>query len=67
MQRKTYMEKLGLETVTRLNKTICLRRVRFLRKNIREGIYRGKLLERAQYYRNWYAWFAKQDCIRPAS
>jgi len=61
MAKKTYLEKLGLEPVARLNKTICKKRASFIRRNIRQGTYKGKLLERAKYYARWYAWAAETD------
>ena len=64
---KTYMEKLGLEPMSKLTVKICRERVRFLKANIDKNRYKGKLLERAKYYANWYTWQAKNGGSRKAS
>ncbi len=65
-KKKTYLEKLGLAPVRKLNKSICRKRVIFLRKKIKANRYSGKLLERAKYYANWYAWMAENGGSRAA-
>lgn len=57
--RKTIMEKLGLEPVRKLNKTICLERVRKLQARIRSGRIPKHLSRHADYYSQWYGWLAK--------
>lgn len=63
-KKKTWMERLGLEPVRRLNKTLCKKRVTHLRKQIKAGKYRGELLKKAKYYANWYAWMADNGGTR---
>lgn len=58
------MRQLGLETVTLLSKSICEKRVAFLRKRIKSGAYRGTKLKYAKYYANWYSWMAKNGGTR---
>jgi len=61
MAKKTYLEKLGLEPVTKLNKTICKKRASYLRRGIRQELWTGKLLVQAKYYARWYAWAAENE------
>jgi hypothetical protein len=63
-KKKTYLQKLGLEPVRKLNKKICRERVKFLKAQIKEEAYEGKLLERAKYYANWYKWMADNGGTR---
>lgn len=62
---QTFLEKMGLKPVHKLNKTICLERVRFLRKKIEAGKFEGRLLKQAQYYAGWYKWMANNGGKRP--
>jgi len=63
---KTYLEKLGLEPVSKLSVKICHDRVKYLQKNIKRKKYKGKLMERAKYYANWYKWMGKNGGNRAA-
>jgi len=63
---KTYMEKLGLEPVSKLSIKICRERVKYLLKNIKRNKYKGKLLVKAKYYANWYKWMSKNGGNRAA-
>ncbi len=58
MKKKTYLEQLGLAPVKKLNKTICLNRVRIIRKKLEGGRLKGRLLAQAKYYVKWYKWMA---------
>jgi hypothetical protein len=62
--KKTIMERLGLEPVRKLNKTICLERTKYLRNKLEKNGYRGELVDYAKYYANWYSWMAKQGGSR---
>lgn len=62
---RTYLEKMGLKPVEKLNKKICLERVRVLRKKIDSGKFTGRLLKQARYYRGWYQWIADNGGQRP--
>lgn len=61
---KTYLEKMGLKPVDKLNKKICQERVTYLRKRIKGGKFKGQILEKAKYYANWYGWMAKNGGSR---
>lgn len=61
---KSIMEKLGLKKVSKLNKTICMKRRVYLRKQIEAGKYKGVLLKYARYYASWYGWLANQGGTR---
>lgn len=65
MKKKTYLEKLGLEPVEKLNVKICRSRVSHLKRLINAEELTGKLLKQARYYRSWYAWIAKNGGQRP--
>jgi hypothetical protein len=60
----SYMEKLGLVRVRKLNKKICRERVKHIRAGLKAGKYKGKLKEQAEYYANWYSWMAKNGGTR---
>ena len=62
--KKTIMERLGLEPVNKLNKTICRERVRELKKRIEAGKIPKSLQDHAEYYARWYAWMAKNGGTR---
>lgn len=64
---KSIMERLGLQTVRKLNLTICRQRVRFLKANLKLGKYKGDLKKYAEYYANWYGWMAKNGGTRSKS
>lgn len=66
MKKKTYLEKMGLEPVDKLNKKICSERVKYLKKGIAAGKFHGPLLKQAKYYANWYNWMAKNGGTRAA-
>jgi hypothetical protein len=62
--KKTIMEQLGLETVKKLNKTICMERVRFLRGKLRQDKVPARLERHAKYYASWYGWMAENGGTR---
>ncbi len=66
MKKKTYLEKMGLEPVDKLNKRICNERVTYLEKKIKRHEFEGKLLKQAKYYVQWYSWMAKNGGSRAA-
>lgn len=61
---KTYLEKMGLEPVRKLNKKICMKRVKYLQKQIDKGAFKGRLLAQARYYKSWYGSLAKRGGSR---
>jgi len=65
-KKMTYLEKMGLEPVKKLSKKICKERVKHLTKLIDRKKVRGKLRERAIYYKNWYAWQGRNGGNRAA-
>jgi hypothetical protein len=64
MKKKTYLERMGLKPVEKLNKKICMERVSFLRKAIKANRFEGKLLKQAKYYAGWYKWMAENGGSR---
>lgn len=63
-QKKSVMEKLGLEKVRKCTAKICRERSKFLQKKIDQGKFEGKLLYYARYYRSWYGWLSKNGGTR---
>lgn len=62
--KKTIMERLGLKPVRKLNRSICLERVKKLQAKIRSGDVPKSLSEHADYYARWYAWMARNGGTR---
>jgi hypothetical protein len=62
--KKTIMEKLGLEPVRKLNRSICLARVKELRRKLDAEDISSRLVPQAQYYARWYAWMARNGGTR---
>lgn len=56
---KSFLEKMGLEPVEKLNKTICLHRSKYLKRKIKAGDFSGRLLKQARYYASWYGWLGR--------
>ena len=51
-KKGNFIKKLGLEPTTKRTPTVLRKRIRTLKKNLKDGKYRGKLKTRAQYYLN---------------
>ncbi len=64
--RKSIMVKLGLQPVRRLNRSICLDRVKTLRRKIEKNQLPTNMREYATYYANWYSWMAQNGGTRAA-
>lgn len=63
-KKKTYLEKLGLEPVKKLNKKICYERVQTLEDLLETDKLSGKLKAQAKYYANWYWWMYENGGTR---
>ena len=66
MKAKTYLEKMGLKPVDKLNTRICRDRVSYLNRKIHDGKFSGELLKKAKYYAAWYGWMADHGGTRAA-
>ena len=64
--KKTYLEKMGLEPVDKLNKSICKKRVLLIKKKLKRNEFSGRLRKQAMYYANWYSWLLKNGGTRSA-